>query len=303
MRLLQKHTAEVRGLAYTPDSSTLASCGEDGTVRLWEVATGRMILKKSTPWKDTPRATFRHGIVYDVAISPDGQWLASAWGDHRVRIWSLPAWGDPYELIGHAESVTSVAFPDRSTLVSGSGSGSGPGEVAYWTKLPGDVHRIVPVEGQGIWSIAVSPASGLVALGTSSVTDAVMFWQPKSFGPVTAVQEGSRVRSLAFSPDGQSLAHADLGGTAVVWDFDVSRKRFTLRGHQGRITSVAFSPDGAHLATASQDGTVRLWDAETGAPRACYDWEMGQLGCVAFAPDGMTIAAGGHRDIVVWDVE
>jgi WD40 repeat protein len=243
------------------------------------------------------------GTVYDVAISPDGQWLASAWGDNRVRLWSMTGGHEAFVLVGHGRAVTSLAFSDRSRLVSGAGAGTGPGEAVYWTKLPGDIHGIVPIEGHGVWSIAVSPVSGLVALGTSSVTDAVMFWQPKSSGPVSSVQEGSRVRSLAFSPDGQSLAHANMGGTAVVWDFDVSRKRFTLRGHKGRITSVAFSPDGSYLATASQDGTVRLWDAETGAARACYDWEMGRLGCVAFAPDGMTIAAGGERDVVVWDVD
>jgi WD40 repeat protein len=84
---------------------------------------------------------------------------------------------------------------------------------------------------------------------------------------------------------------------------EASREKFQLRGHEDRIRSVAFSPDGSCLGTASDDGTIRLWDLDDGAERACFDWKMGRLGCVAFSPDGMTIAAGGDRDIVVWDLD
>jgi WD40 repeat protein len=298
MRLLQKHTGDVRGLAYSPDSSILASCGEDGTVRLWDLATGTMTTKLVRSDLTRPN----RGVAYDVAISPDGQWLASGWSDNRIRLWSLKSADDPILLTGHGRSVTSLAFADQSTLISGAGAGNSAGEAGYWTKLPGD-GLFVPVEAQGVWAVAVSPVSGLVALGTSAASKAILFWQPKSLGPSGPGLDGSRVRSLAFTPDGRSLAQANVGGKAVVWDFETSRKRFTLRGHAGRVKSVAFSPDGSMLATASQDGTVRLWDADSGAERACYDWEMGRLGCVAFAPDGMTIAAGGERDVVVWDVE
>jgi WD40 repeat protein len=315
MRIFRGHTDEVRGVAYTPDSATLATCGDDSTVRLWDVATGRMIRKLREVALDRPG----NATAYDVAISPDGRWLASAWGDHRIRLWGLPDGREPVVLMGHRQSVTSLAFADSSTLVSGAGAHHpNAGEVACWSNLPGDGHQIVTLTRQGVWSVAVSPSTGLVACGTSAWSGAILFWQPNSsFGwpnssdSVVPGLDAAKVRSLKFSPDGRSLAQANMsfdqahqgGGVATVWDVDTSRPKFTLQGHTNRIKGLAYSPDGSMLATASQDGTVRLWDAETGVQRACYDWEMGRLGCVAFAPDGMTVAAGGQRDVVVWDVE
>jgi WD40 repeat protein len=296
MRIFRGHTSGVRGVAYTPDGSILASCGDDGTVRLWELATGRSIARLG------PFSSGRE-IFYDVAISPDGRWLASARRDKRILLWSLPHAATPVVLEGHDWAVTSVAFGADSTLFSAAGAGNGGGELAWWAKLPDDARRISPIEGQGLWSVAVSPTSDLLAVGGSADSEAVHFWDRKAWTPEPIEVGGCRVRSVAFSPDGSLLAHANTGGLAVLWDLDSGRERFNLRGHSDRVTAVAFSPDGSHLATASQDGTVLLWDAESGAERACYDWEMGRLGCVAFAPDGMTIAAGGNRDVVVWDVE
>ncbi|WP_131792617.1 WD40 repeat domain-containing serine/threonine protein kinase, partial [Candidatus Protofrankia datiscae] len=121
----------------------------------------------------------------------------------------------------------------------------------------------------------------------------------------------SWVESIAFAPDGHTLASANGDGTIRLWDVsDRSAPRTLgapLTGHTDRVRSVAFSPDGRTLASASHDHTVRLWDVSDrsaphplGTPLTGHtDW----VGSVTFAPDGRTLAsASGDGTIRLWDV-
>src|SRR4051812_2215964 len=72
------------------------------------------------------------------------------------------------------------------------------------------------------------------------------------------------VRSVAYSPDGNTLASGNGDGTIKLWDVAAGRERATLKGHTFPVGSVAYSPDGKTLASGSQDGTIKLWDVTTG---------------------------------------
>ncbi|NEP02802.1 MAG: TIR domain-containing protein [Symploca sp. SIO2E9] len=112
----------------------------------------------------------------------------------------------------------------------------------------------------------------------------------------------SDVRSVAFSPDGKTIASASSDNTIKLWNLQ-GEELNTLRGHQDWVISVAFSPDGKTIASASGDNTIKLWNLQ-GEELNTLTGHQSSVISVAFSPDGKTIAsASTDKTIKLWNLQ
>jgi WD40 repeat protein len=172
--------------------------------------------------------------------------------------------------------------------------------------------------GGGILSAATSPNGGSLAVGGQwaavSICDVESRHAPLRFGAmpeaVTEFSNVDKVLSLAFSPDGATLATScgfKRASTIMLWDIATGKAKATLDDTNGTVFAVAFSPDGKTLAAAGDD--LRFYHPDTGrkfATSARRDRFRPQLHAysLAFSPDGTLLASGGYdKTVKLWQAK
>lgn len=168
-----------------------------------------------------------------------------------------------------------------------------------------------------VYAIAFSQDDQLLATASSEglseereFISELRLWKPAT-GELkkTITEHSDGILSLAFAPDGRTVAGATGSGNAAskmgkvkLWDAQSGELKWAVNGHTDFATSVTFSPDGQMIASGSLDHTVKLWDAQTGELRKSLPLNDKVYG-VAFSPDGKMLATASQKAVQLWNVD
>jgi len=287
LRILDGYSDSVVSLDFNSDGTRLASGSLDGSVRICEVASGKVVFESK-----------QEDEIWCVKFSPDGMGLA--WGGtDQIRIRDEND-GQIHGWIAHKGGyVRALVFsPDGTQIVSGSDSGSG---VFLWNARTGkEIRRWDPFLTR---AIAISADGKQVVAG--GYAKKMKIWDVATNGQARELpDQGTRIMALAFSPNARHLACGGEDGSVSVWNEQGTAPVWTLRAHASDVTALVFSPDGKQLVSSSYDGTARFYDAEKGEEIRILKGHQGGVRALAFSPNGTMVATGGvDRTVRIWDAK
>jgi eukaryotic-like serine/threonine-protein kinase len=264
------HAGHVLAAAFSPDGSRLLTGAHEGTVRLWDAATGRLVGRPIDLHPDGDRDEGELPFeVYQVAFHAGGRIAAFVCGyrtgtyepydpavselnlTEAARLWDLEAGRQLGSRLAHQRAVECVAFsPDGKQVATGSDDGT----VKFWD----------------------------AAAGTP-----ILDGPPREGAAPRMLRHGSAVRALAFSPDGQTLSVACRDGV-FLWDSAEGRPLAAKLDHPD-VESIEFGPAGDSLLTRGRDQVCRLWDADSGVILGQSFMIRHGSPDTTFSPDGRSI--------------
>jgi WD40 repeat protein len=301
----QAHRFDIQGLAFSPDSKTLASCSGDSHLKLWDAVSGKNIADIKA---HMPNRFGGIGMVFGVAFSADGKTLATSGDDSTIKFWDAAS-GRNTKIIDSRVGKSIMFSPDDKTLV------------CDYLYLDLATKKALPVVEKPTGSLPtwVFKPNGELLLGMS-----LRYPEPPSFA-VWDVKTGKEIFSyrgerrvvdcVAFSPDGKTVVsregdHSTRRWVIRVWDLGSGKNTVTIEQPEvpGPMT---FSPDGKVLAVSfipdaqrnDHPSVLRLFEASSGKVLATLKGHKRPVGghCLVFSPNGRLLASGDSGGIIkIW---
>lgn len=286
--VFEGHSANVWCVDWSPDGSRVASASNDGTIRIWDLLTGKQAsIIESASWRS-------------IDWSPDGELIATSSFDGSIFIWDAASSQQVLQLEGHTKSVpvTCVRWsPDGKTLVSTSRDG----ELIVWEASSGKILSQIRSKDRRLMSVCWNPSSDRIA---TQLNHALQVLDPLTNTQVWDQPITGELESIAWSPDAKYIVAS--GKEMQIRIFDATTGEL-LRALEPKslstVWSVCWSPDSTQLVSAHNDGVVRIWDVDSDRMQEIHGHTAPPL-CVQWSADGKRIVSGGlDRSVRVWDVE
>ena len=312
---LSAHTDVVQALAFSLDRQLLASGGQDGTIKLWDI--GARLGASPNPTDGRSRGAAPCGALLwtgwqecplSLAFSPDGRVLASGGVDATVRLWETSSHGacprgTNLQTLAHPSYVSAVAFSPNGRLLA---SGCINGQIRLWEWQKGSTTtwvEVLSLQSNWVLSLAFAPDGRMLA-STSKGDQYVYLWEVES-GQLLHTLPGftDKSRCVAWSPDGRTLAYSHPDKAICVFDVEEGRCRAVLHGHNADIYGVAFTPDGSNLFSGSADSTLRVWDALNGRCVRVTQGYGAAFSRIDWSPDGRHLVSGEtDGPVTIWNL-
>ncbi|AKV67221.1 serine/threonine-protein kinase [Microcystis panniformis] len=243
--------------------------------------------------------TGHSNVVWSVAYSPDGRYLASGSWDKTIKIWEVATGKQLRTLTGHSDWVRSVVYsPDGRYLASGSWDKT----IKIWEVATGKELRTLTGHSREVMSVVYSPDGRYLASGSDD--DTLTIWEVATGKQLRTLTGHSLfVMSVVYSPDGRYLASGNDDKTIKIWEVATGKQLRTLTGHSDWVRSVVYSPDGRYLASGSWDKTIKIWEVATGKELRTLTGHSREVMSVVYSPDGRYLASGSDDNTIkIWEV-
>ncbi len=335
------HGGWVRDLTYSDDGTRLLTASYDGTLRLWDAATGAPL---SQP------ITGHANAVWDAVFIPDTTQAASVGRGGKLLIHDLER---PHPLVQqHAQLphdlLTLAAAPDGAVIATAGGETireQRAGDI-YLLRANGEQSAVLAGHQGAVLDLALAPGGVLLASssvdetvrlwdiserelirtfdGNNGFTDSIAFsadgtqlyaafpdegvvavWNVEGDNPAQRLTLPGTPRTVAPHPNGNQLAVGTDDGQITLWSLPDAATIATLNAHTDTVTDLAYTPDGSILISASRDTTVRMWDTAThdaiGTPLTGH---TDWVTGIAIAPTaGVFATTSEDATVILWDVE
>jgi RNA polymerase sigma factor (sigma-70 family) len=306
------HIARVASSIITPDGRSLVTGSLDGTIRWWDLATGKELRRITTP------AAWPHGMV----LSPDGA-IAGCFKDEKigeteslvaVELWDIVN-QKKLRVLSRPNIFAARFSADGKTLLTQSWDvKEKAGFILGWDVATGKQERVLPPSHNGFDDFELSLDGEVLAAIDRGPKNTIHVWDlaaRKQLCQVAANHEFGQF--IGISPDNKLLAVVDgprtlpdsrvLNHYIHLWDITTGKEIRQFAQAPRGYWAVNFSPDGRMLVTANNDNRIRLWELASGNERLVLAGHEGRIQRLFFADNGRTlVSTSDDTTALVWDV-